>query len=102
MRAHQSLKENDCPRGKAIYGKVDKLTFRETNVLEIDPKDIKEHYKLPDDSVYAYVVGVNDNSLVPYGDIQNTLCIAGKGWELRTTSLALFCQPQHHAHISLQ
>ncbi|KAF7823746.1 Retrovirus-related Pol polyprotein from transposon TNT 1-94 [Senna tora] len=68
-----------------LYGKVDRLTFREIHILEIDPKDIKELYKLPDHPKCAYAAGEKDNSLVPYKEIEKTLCIAGKGWEPRTS-----------------
>ncbi|KAF7826267.1 uncharacterized protein G2W53_017431 [Senna tora] len=47
-----------------MYGKVDHLTFRGKLILEIDPKDIKEHYGLPNHPNCAYPAGEKDKSLV--------------------------------------
>ncbi|KAF7821719.1 hypothetical protein G2W53_027174 [Senna tora] len=52
-------------------------------VTTINPKTIREHYNFPDYLICAYAEGEKDNSIIPYGEIEKTLCIAGAGWETK-------------------
>ncbi|KAF7826389.1 hypothetical protein G2W53_017553 [Senna tora] len=70
-----------------VCGRINDLNYRGEKLTIMKLAGIRANYSLSNHPTCEYVEGQKDNSRIPYKEIEETLCIAGTGWETKVNEI---------------